>query len=111
MLTPSVRDELLPFLAVSGAMAILALRNVPGPADEEHQAARSTARRLPSALIVAVGAAILVAALTDERLPVAIGGSLVGLALLVPGYRRLTPPGTLRVRAGLPAAHAKGVAA
>lgn len=95
---------LLPFLAASGAVAILALRSVPGPAEEEHQAARSTARRLPSALIVAAGAAILVAALTDERLPVALGGAVAGAALLLPGYRRLTPPGTLRVQAGLPAA-------
>ena len=95
---------LLPLLVVSGTIAILALRSVPGPAEAEHQAARTTARRLPSALVVAAGAGLLVAALTDERLPVVVGGALVGLALLVPGYRRLTPPGTLRVRPGLPAA-------
>jgi MFS family permease len=95
---------LLPFLVVSGGIAILALRGVPGPAEEEHAAARSTARRLPSALIVAAGAGILVAALTDERVLVAVGGALIGLVLLIPGYRRLTPPGTLRIRPGLPAA-------
>jgi MFS family permease len=95
---------LLPLLVVSGAIAIAGLRGVPGPAEHEREAARSTARRLPSALVVAAGAGILVAALTDQRPVVAIGGAILGLVLLIPGYQRLTPAGTLRIRPGLPAA-------
>ncbi|MHB8958439.1 MAG: MFS transporter, partial [Candidatus Limnocylindrales bacterium] len=36
--------------------------------------------------------------------PVVIGGTAVGLVLLVPAFRRLTPPGTLRLAEGVPAA-------
>jgi MFS family permease len=45
-----------------------------------------------------------VAALTVDVLPVAIVGALVGVALLVPAFRRLTPPGTLMLALGVPAA-------
>ena len=34
----------------------------------------------------------------------AIAGALLGVAMLVPAFRSLTPKGTLRVAAGLPAA-------
>ena len=100
---------LLPFLALAGGVALSALRNVPAavPAgDSEGAASTSTAtvRRLPNALLAAAGAAILVAALTIQNLPLLVGGSALGLALLIPAFRRLTPAGTLVLAAGVPAA-------
>ena len=97
---------LLPLLAVAGALAISALRSVPdaAPDDPEHAAARENIRRLPNALLVAAGAGLVVGSLTSPLLVVAIGGTILGLALLVPAFRRLTPRGTLLLAAGLPAA-------
>ncbi len=47
---------------------------------------------------------MLVAALTAEALPVAVAGAVVGIAGLIPAFRRLTPPGTLSLARGVPAA-------
>ncbi len=96
---------LLPLLAIAGAVALSALRNVPAVAPEaEHAAAAATVRHLPNALLAAVGAGTLVAALTVEALPVAIAGSLAGGAALLIAFRRLTPAGTLALAVGVPAA-------
>ena len=96
---------LLPLLAVAGGTAVTALRRIPAAAPpEEHAAAAATVRRLPNALLAAAGAGLLVAALTTQQLVFVIGGSVVGLALLIPAFRRLTPPGTLVLAAGVPAA-------
>ena len=101
---------LLPFLAVAGALALTALHRVPAavphPEDDPDLAAAASAtfRRLPNALLSAGGAGLLVAALTAEDPPVMIGGSLLGLGLLLPAFRRLTPAGTLLLVAGVPAA-------
>lgn len=110
---------LLPLLAVAGAVALRALRDVrggtprpdhgedqgaPGIEDQVHHAAIASARRLPTALVAAAGATVLLAAITAPDLAlVAVGGAL-GLLLLVPAFRRLTPRGTLTLAAGLPAA-------
>lgn len=99
---------LLPLLAVSGAVALRALRDVPGgtgaAGDPEAAASVASARRLPMALVAAAGATILLGALTVPELAVAIGGTALGLLLLVPAFRRLTPRGTLSLARGLPAA-------
>jgi MFS family permease len=96
---------LLPLLAVAGGTAVTALRRIPAAAPpEEHAAAAATIRRLPNALLAAAGAGLLVAALTTQQVAFVIGGAVVGLALLVPAFRRLTPPGTLVLAAGVPAA-------
>ncbi len=96
---------LLPLLAIAGAVALRALGSVPGPrrgeGDPEHEA---MARRMPFALISLAGAGLVIAALTAPELAVAAGGTVVGLALLLPGFRRLTPAGTLRAAEGVPAA-------
>jgi MFS family permease len=108
---------LLPFLALAGVLAISALSKVPGAPASEIAAAQATVRRLPNAFLLTTGAGLLLVALTLPEplpgvlatagvpLPVAamVGGAL-GLALLVPAFRRLTPPGTLRLAPGLPAA-------
>ena len=96
---------LLPLLAVAGSIAMSALRDVPTVAPAaEHEAAAATARRLPNALLAAVGTGMLVAALTFELLPLVVVGSIVGGAMLLYAFRRLTPPGTLVLASGVPAA-------
>ena len=66
------------------------------------RAERFLRRRLVEAARVAGGAALVVAGFTASRwllVPALVGGLLVGVGPL----RRLTPPGTLRGAAGLPA--------
>jgi MFS family permease len=72
--------------------------------DRAHDAAIAAARRLPTALVAAAGATILLAAITAPDLPIVFGGVALGLLLLVPAFRRLTPRGTLVLAGGLPAA-------
>jgi MFS family permease len=103
---------LLPLIAVAGAITLPAFRaSVPnrpevngGETDREHVAAMETRRRLPLALIVAFGSALLVAGLTSGS--VLPGGPLVvlGFSLVAVAFRRLTPAGTLLAARGLPAA-------
>ncbi len=97
---------LLPLLAVAGGLAFSALRGVPAadPGTGEAAASRATVRRLPNALLAAAGAGILVAALTVPDLRLVIAGTALGLILLVPAFRRLTPAGTLALAVGVPAA-------
>ncbi len=96
---------LLPLLAVAGGLALSALRHVPAAAPPgEHAAAVATIRRLPNALLAAAGAGILVASITAEDARLLVAGSVIGLVLLVPAFRRLTPAGTLALVAGVPAA-------
>ncbi|MFN3257261.1 MAG: MFS transporter [Ilumatobacter sp.] len=100
---------LLPLVIGAGALVLPAMMRL-GPVDRtEHpdeQGAFATPflrLRLVEAIRVAVGAAIVVGALTADLwllLPGAIAGAIVGLRPL----SRLTPPGTLRGAAGLPAA-------
>jgi predicted MFS family arabinose efflux permease len=96
---------LLPLLAVAGGLAVSSLRRIPSAAPPaEHAAAAATIRRLPNALLAAAGAGLLIAALTIEQPLLLVGGTVIGLVLLVPAFRRLTPPGTLSLRIGVPAA-------
>ena len=96
---------LLPLLAVAGGLALSALRHVPAAAPPaEHAAAVATIRRLPNALLAAAGAGILVASITAEDVRLLVAGSVFGVVLLVPAFRRLTPAGTLALVAGVPAA-------
>ena len=61
-------------------------------------------RRVPLGLILTLGAGLLVYGLTSGTIvPGAVLG-VVGLAVVLPAFRRLTPPGTLRAARGLPAA-------
>jgi MFS family permease len=96
---------LLPLLAIAGGLALSALRHVP-PARpvSDGESAAAAVRRLPNALLAAAGAGLLVAALTERELPLLVAGSALGLVLLVPAFRRLTPRGTLLLAAGVPAA-------
>ncbi len=100
---------LLPFIAVAGAMSFPAIRRIgPAEADDERQAearaAASLRRRLPLALLVALGTGMFLAGIGSPApgLAVVLVGSGGLLALVA--LRRLTPPGTLRFGRGLPTA-------
>jgi hypothetical protein len=83
-------------LIVPAMMHLTALR------PDEPGRERFLRRRLVEAARVAAGAALVVAGFTASRwllLPAIAGGALIGVGPL----RRLTPPGTLRGAAGLPA--------
>jgi len=90
---------LAPFSVGSVALAAQALRGL-GPSGAADTAGNQTA----AAAGLAAGVAVLLFALSLEQLPVtlAVGGAAAAVAL--PTFRRLTPAGTLRGRAGLPAA-------
>jgi MFS family permease len=66
--------------------------------------ADDTAPPIVAALLLAGGAALLVTGLGAHDLVVTVPLALVGLVLAVAEFRRLTPPGTLFARRGLPAA-------
>jgi len=89
---------LLPLVAVAGLLATLALRSVPRPA----AISRPELHYLPVLGVVA-GAGVALASLSSGQLPIVVAGVLAGGALLVVSLRRLTPPGTLLARRGLPA--------
>lgn len=106
---------LLPLIALAAVVTLPAIRAaVPTGAEANRgelnrgsvisSAETEMRRRLPLALVLALGAAFLVAGLASGTLlpggPVALGGIL----LVLPTFRRLTPPGTLHAARGLPAA-------
>lgn len=91
---------LAPFVVVPVLLTMPALRVLPDPAGVPRRG------RGLLALAVAAGAGLLqYAGQRAERGDVllAVAAGVLGVALLVPGLRRLLPPGTLRVRRGLPA--------
>lgn len=95
---------LLPLIAASAAFtfpAIAAVRSAEGLPDTVATDAR---RRLPIAVVLAVAAALLIAGLTDARIIPGVPLAIAGIAIGIPAFARLTPPGTLRAARGLPAA-------
>jgi MFS family permease len=94
---------LLPVVAVSAALTLPSVRGAHlAPASTD--VGRTEKGNFWVAVRVATGAALLLAGLTVAT-PLVTGLLIVaGVALGFPAYRRLVPPGTLRARAGLPAA-------
>ena len=96
---------LLPLLVLA---AIPALRSLGGhdapPQAAEPKRDKAAIRRLPNALLAAAGAGLLIAALTSPEVLALAAGSIAGVVLLLPAFRRLTPAGTLRLAPGVPAA-------
>jgi MFS family permease len=88
---------LLPLCAVIGVMALVGVATIPAP-DEP-----STESNLLSALLVAGGAALVLAGLGSGSVLQGLVLVVVGVALGLPAVRRLVPPGTLTARPGLPA--------
>ncbi len=89
---------LLPLVALAGALVVLALRRVPPAAQAGHAAVPF----LPMLGVVA-GAGLALAAVSSGQPLAAVAGAIAGGGLLAASLRRLTPPGTLTARPGLPA--------
>ncbi len=98
---------LLPLVVVTGSIALPALIRLGPPA-----AVKAQEQRLIDGIRTAAGAALILGGLTLAAGSGAIlaGLRLIGLGLIaagglvgLPALRRLVPPGTLRVRPGLPA--------
>ena len=90
----------LPLIALAGVLVLPTLRGVRATEEEEES-------RLPvvASLVLMVGVGVLLGGLTHLTvwsIPLVI----VGLAVTIPSLRRITPPGTLTARPGLPAASA-----
>lgn len=93
---------LIPLVACAGALVVPAMFRLGPVADDERQRVRFLRRRLVEAVRVAAGAALIIGGLTAAGwllVPAVAAGAGVGMGPL----RRLTPPGTLRGEAGLPA--------
>ena len=89
---------LVPLVVVSGVLAVLAMKHVPAPSRPRS----ASVPYLPVFGVVA-GAALALASISSGELPAVVGGAIAGGSLLVVCLRRLTPPGTLSARSGLPA--------
>ena len=100
---------LLPLLLIAGGLAISGLRHVPNGgivarSDQPPGERGRLARRIAAGLAAAAGAGIIVAALGSPQLALVGAGGVLGVVVLVPAYRSLTPPGTLLLAIGVPAA-------
>jgi MFS family permease len=96
---------LLPLIGVAAILTLPAIAGV-GPAaeakDAEHEVAVDARRRLPLAIVLVVGAGLVVAGLSGIG-PAPLLALPLGFALGIPAFRRLTPAGTLRASGRLPA--------
>ena len=88
---------LLPLCASIGAIALIGVRTVPAPDVPSEE------RNIFNAVRVAAGAGLLLAGLGSRTVFIAVPLSIIGIVILVPAFRRLTPQGTLTASAGLPA--------
>jgi MFS family permease len=94
---------LLPLIVVSASIAFPAVRKI-GPDPSDAANAATLRERAPLAILVALGAGLLLAGLTSgQTLPLVVLG-VIGLLIGLFALRRLTPAGTLRAARGLPAA-------
>ena len=89
---------LLPFAVVAAALAVPALRALGRPAHAGQPASRR------DAVLVAVGAGVLLAGLSASTAALAVALIAGGVAVAIPALRRVTPAGTLTARSGLGAA-------
>jgi MFS family permease len=93
---------LLPFVAVAGSLIVPAMMRMTALRSGGDGPVPLLRRRLVEAARVAIGAAVVVAGFNASRwllAPALVGGVLLAIGPL----RRLTPPGTLRAAAGMPA--------
>jgi len=101
---------LLPLIAVAGSIAFGAMRAIPdqpgaaGGGPGETAARRERRRRYGWAVIVSFGAGLLTTGLLSENPALLVALTLAGIAITLVAFRRLTPPGTLRLARGYPSA-------
>ena len=92
---------LLPLVAVTAAIVLPVLAAVPPAPDR--QDANDAPLPLAASSLVAAGAGLILLGFTVAGPVASPPLILAGILVLVPSLRRLTPPGTLHARAGLPA--------
>lgn len=90
---------LAPLMLGAAGLAVPALRRLPAVVGKKTVAPRGWA-----ALRLAVGSSALILGLEMQPVLLGAGVAIAGLALAVPAFVRLTPPGTLRASPGLGAA-------
>ncbi|HEU0235090.1 MAG TPA: MFS transporter [Candidatus Limnocylindrales bacterium] len=100
---------LLPLIAVSGALTVSALGRIPEAVRATDSGSSSGSgvpdgHRVRWAFVIVGGAALATAGLTSVSLLPGLPLIGVGLVLTVRAFMALTPSGTLRAAAGLPAA-------
>jgi MFS family permease len=88
---------LLPLCGVIGLLALAGVARIPAPDEPSGES------NLLNAVMVAAGAALLLAGLGAGSVLAGIALVVVGVAIGLPAFRRLVPPGTLVARKGLPA--------
>ena len=95
---------LLPLVAIAMVLTIPALGRVAPASTPTERSSANERGRLLGAVVLAVGAGFLLVGLTLASLFPGLVLVAVGIAIGLPAYRALTPPGTLSARHGLPAA-------
>ncbi|HET9680720.1 MAG TPA: MFS transporter [Candidatus Limnocylindrales bacterium] len=92
---------LLPLIVVSGSIAVRALLRLPeGPAAP----AGSLRTRVVEGFVVAAGVGLVTIGLSDSQPIVVAALAIPGTIVTWLAFRRLTPPGTLRLARGYPSA-------
>ena len=91
---------LIPVTLVVAAIGLPSVRTVDTPATD---ADRPTTP-YGVVLLLAGGAALVLGGLGAELLVLGVPVAVAGVAIVLPAFRRLTPPGTLQARPALPAA-------
>lgn len=94
---------LVPVTVVVAVLAVPALRGVPEPNRSDTEPPPSAAP-VHTVVLLAGGAALLLGGFTLGAPLLGLAVAAVGVAVLLPAFRRLTPPGTLAARPRLPAA-------
>src|SRR3989442_4963972 len=91
---------LVPILPLATGLVLPSLRQLPSPT----VSGSFDTPRLIAAVGLVIGTGITLTGLQTGSGPVATLLMLLGLAVGIPSLRRLLPPGTLRAKAGMPAA-------
>ncbi len=100
---------MLPLIGIAAAISFPVVRTI-GPAEVEEEASGEAAasaslrRRLPLALLVALGAGLFLAGMGSPDPALAVVLIVFGGVLGLRALRDLTPPGTLRLARGMPTA-------
>lgn len=92
---------LIPVTVVVALLAVPALRSVPTPAEGGPVGTSTPVRAV---LVLAGGAALLLGGFSLGTPWIGVPVAAVGVLVLLPAFRSLTPPGTLRAVPALPAA-------
>ena len=100
---------LLPLIGIAAAISFSAVAKIGVAASvaersSEEASAASLRRRLPLALLVALGTGLFLGGLTSGQPIPLVVLVLAGSAIGLPALHRLVPPGTLRAARGMPAA-------